>query len=178
MRRTGGGQYPPRRKEQKVKFVLIDKLVKLEKGKSATAYKQLSLAEEYLADHFPTFPVLPGVLMIEAMVQTAAWLVRTTQDFANSVIVLSEARNVSYGTFVAPGDRMEVMAEAIKIESGTSSFKAQCMVDGQATAKARLVLTHYNLSDRYPNWKDQDRQLVEHFRKQFGLLGGPEALAG
>jgi 3-hydroxyacyl-[acyl-carrier-protein] dehydratase len=159
-----------------VKFVLIDKLLRLEAGKSATAIKQLSLAEEYLADHFPTFPVLPGVLMMEAMIQTAAWLVRVTQDFSHSVVLLSEAKNVSYGSFVAPGDRMEVSCEAVKIEAGTSSFKTQCMVDGQSTAKARLTLMHYNLADRYPGWQEHDRKLIEHLKGQFRLLSGPDAL--
>jgi 3-hydroxyacyl-[acyl-carrier-protein] dehydratase len=159
-----------------VKFVLIDKLLRLEKGKSATAIKQLSLAEEYLADHFPTFPVLPGVLMMEAMIQTAAWLVRVTQDFSHSVVVLSEAKNVSYGSFVAPGDRMEVSCEAVKIEAGGSSFKTQCTVDGQSTAKARIILMHYNLADRYPGWEEQDRNLIAHLKGQYRLLSGPDAL--
>lgn len=160
-----------------MKFVLIDKLTRVEPGKSATAIKQLSLAEEYLADHFPTFPVLPGVLMLEAMVETCAWLVRVTQGFSRSMILLAEARNVSYGSFVAPGDRMEVSCEAIKIEDTTSSFKAQCSVDGQSTAKARLVLTHYNLADRYPGWQEQDQKLIEHLRSRFKLLAGPDAMA-
>jgi 3-hydroxyacyl-[acyl-carrier-protein] dehydratase len=159
-----------------LKFVLIDKLEKLEPGKLAVATKQLSLAEEYLADHFPTFPVLPGVLMIEAMVQTAAWVVRTSQDYANSVIVLQEARNVSYGTFVAPGDRMEVTAEVIQLDEKTSKFKAQCMVDGQSTAKARLTLKHYNLSERHAGWEDEDRKLVEAMKGRFKLLCGFDAL--
>lgn len=161
-----------------MKFVLIDKLTKIEPGKVAMGYKQLSLAEEYLADHFPTFPVLPGVLMLEAMVETAAWLVRVSQNYTHSVILLQEARNVSYGTFVAPGDRMEVVAEAIKIDEKTSSFKTQCTVDGQSTAKARLTLMHYNLTDKVAAWGEQDQKLVEHLKSQFRLLAGPDALAG
>jgi 3-hydroxyacyl-[acyl-carrier-protein] dehydratase len=159
-----------------LKFVLIDKLTKIEPGKLATGYKQLSLAEEYLGDHFPTFPVLPGVLMLEAMVQTAAWVVRVSQNYANSVIVLQEARNVSYGSFVSPGDRMDVTAEVIKLDDKTSTFKTHCMVDGQSTAKARLTLKHYNLTDRFPTWTDQDQKLIENLKVQFRLLSGPEAL--
>jgi 3-hydroxyacyl-[acyl-carrier-protein] dehydratase len=136
----------------------------------------LSLAEEYLADHFPTFPVLPGVLMLEAMVQTAAWVVRVSQDYANSVVVLQEAKNVSYGSFVAPGDRMEVTAEVLKLDEKTSTFKTQCVVDGQSTAKARLTLKHYNLTDQHPGWGEQDRKLVENMKVQFRLLSGPEAI--
>ena len=59
-----------------MKFILIDRISVLERGQRIVAHKALSLAEEYLADHFPAFPVIPGVLMLEAMVQASAWLVR------------------------------------------------------------------------------------------------------
>ena len=58
-----------------MRFILLDRVRELEAGKRIVAEKALSLAEEYLADHFPTFPVLPGVLMVEALVQSAAMLV-------------------------------------------------------------------------------------------------------
>ena len=74
-----------------MKFHLVDKITSLEPGKSIETIKALSLAEEYLADHFPTFPVLPGVLMLEALTQSAAWLVRLQQDWANSIILLKTA---------------------------------------------------------------------------------------
>ena len=86
-----------------MKFCLVDRIESIEPGKRIVTIKALSLAEEYLADHFPIFPVMPGVLMVEAMVQSAAWLVRVEQDFSKSLILLSSARNVRYGNFVAPG---------------------------------------------------------------------------
>jgi 3-hydroxyacyl-[acyl-carrier-protein] dehydratase len=91
-----------------VKFVLIDRISELEAGRRIVAHKVLSLAEEYLADHFPTFPVLPGVLMLEAMVQASAWLVRQALDFAPGLIVLREARNVTYKSFLAPGQVLTI----------------------------------------------------------------------
>jgi len=159
-----------------VKFVLIDKLVKVQPGQSALATKSISLAEEYLADHFPTFPVLPGVLMVQAMTETSAWLVRLTQNFANSVILLSEAKNVSYGTFVSPGDTIEVLSQAIRIEDKISSFKTQCTIGSQTVAKARLTLEHFNISERFPSWQEQDKKLIEHFRSQLKLLASEEII--
>ncbi len=159
-----------------MKFVLIDKITEIQLGTSIKAIKNLSLAEEYLADHFPTFPVLPGVLMLEAMVQTAAYLVRATEDFKNSVIVLRGAKNVSYGNFVTPGCTMQVQADAMKIEGSKSTFKTQCTMDGGNVVRARLELAHYNLVDRNPAWKDEDERLIEHFRRHFRILGGPAAL--
>ncbi|MBQ7029891.1 MAG: beta-hydroxyacyl-ACP dehydratase, partial [Thermoguttaceae bacterium] len=83
-------------------FSLIDKIDELNPGDSIVATKSLSMAEEYLRDHFPKFPVMPGVLMIEAMTQASAWLVRVGENFAHSVVVLKETKNVKFGQFLQP----------------------------------------------------------------------------
>ena len=80
-----------------MRFLLIDRIVDFQPGARITAVKSLTMAEEYLADHFPNFPVMPGVLMLEAMTQAAAWLIRLSEDFAHSVILLKQAGNVKYG---------------------------------------------------------------------------------
>src|SRR2546430_13459861 len=82
-----------------VKFNLIDKIESLTDDRIVAA-KHVSLAEEYLADHFPTFPVLPGVLMLEALTQAAGWLLHHRRNFACSMAILREARNVKYGHVV------------------------------------------------------------------------------
>ncbi len=58
-----------------MKFLLVDRIESIQPGQRIVTTKALTLAEEYLADHFPAFPVMPGVLMLEALVQSAAWLV-------------------------------------------------------------------------------------------------------
>ena len=83
-----------------MRFSLVDRILTLEPGKSITAVKNLSLAEEYLADHFPGFPVMPGVLMIEALVQAGGWLLRETEGFKYSTILLNEAKAVKFNNFV------------------------------------------------------------------------------
>ena len=75
-----------------MRFNLIDRLLEVQPGKLLRAIKYLTLGEEYLADHFPSFPVMPGVLMLEAVVEAGAWLLRLTEDFKHSVIVLREAQ--------------------------------------------------------------------------------------
>src|SRR5437867_9896042 len=94
-----------------MRFNLIDRIVALEPGRSIQAVKNLTLAEEYLADHFPTFPVMPGVLMLETLVEAGAWLLRISEDFRHSVIVLREARGVKYGNFMEPGRSLMVTVE-------------------------------------------------------------------
>src|ERR1700752_3103368 len=96
-----------------MRFNLVDRILEVEPGKRIRAVKNLTLGEEYLADHFPTFPVMPGVLMLQTLVEASAWLLRLTEDFRHSVIVLREARNVKYGSFVEPGKTLVVTAEMV-----------------------------------------------------------------
>ena len=119
---------------------------------------------------------MPGVLMLEAMVQSAAWLVRATEDFAHGMVVLAEARNISYRSFVAPGQTLEVTAEAIEIGERQSEFKAAGRRGEEEVVKARLKLRHYRLTEQGEAWADVERKLIAEARKQFELLGGPSAM--
>src|SRR6186997_1407056 len=96
-----------------MRFYLIDRILELEPGKRIRMVKNLTLAEEYLADHFPSFPVMPGVLMLQTLAEAGAWLLRITEDFRHSVITLREARNVKYGNFMQPGKSLVVTAEVV-----------------------------------------------------------------
>lgn len=153
-----------------MRFVLIDRIDELQPGVRIRATKNLSLAEEYLADHFPGFPVMPGVLMLEAMTQAAAWLVRATDNFAHSVIVLREARNVKYGNFVEPGQVLSVTAEWAGSEGRQVKFKAQGALDGATNVTARLVLERYNLAEVLPNRAEADAVVLGRQRELFAQL--------
>ncbi|HEX8199000.1 MAG TPA: 3-hydroxyacyl-ACP dehydratase FabZ family protein, partial [Isosphaeraceae bacterium] len=106
-----------------MRFVLIDRILDVQPGRSLTAVKNLSLAEEYLADHFPGFPVMPGVLMLEALAQAGAWLIRETEDFAHSVIVLKQAKTIKFGSFVEPGRQLQLRVEVLEHGERETSFK-------------------------------------------------------
>ena len=87
-----------------MRFRLIDTIIE-HTPERIRAVKQVSLAEEYLADHFPSFPILPGVLMLEAMVQAArAMLEREPMQ----PLVLGEVKALKYGNMVRPGEALEV----------------------------------------------------------------------
>jgi 3-hydroxyacyl-[acyl-carrier-protein] dehydratase len=147
-----------------MRYHLIDRITEVEPGKSLRAFKQLTLGEEYLADHFPTFPVMPGVLMLQALVEAASWLVRLSSDFDPSVLVLREVKNVKYGTFFAPGNRMTVAVEQTAAESGRFSFKGKGDVGGATTVSSQFTLAGYNLRDRNPAWATRDNELVAALR--------------
>jgi len=162
-----------RRSAPGVRFNLIDKIVSIDERR-VVAVKQVSLAEEYLADHFPTFPVLPGVMMLETLVQAAGWLMHARSDFACSMAVLKEVRNVKYGRFVAPGEALRVEVESA---DKPATFKAAGRVDGRQAVAARLELAYFNLADRRPSLAPIDRRLIEHHRRRWALIAPNDATA-
>ena len=98
-----------------MKFDLIDTVLEQSPDR-IVAIKQVSLAEEYLADHFPSFPVLPGVLMVETMVQAAR---RLLADRGDSRLVLGEVKGLKFGSFVRPGETLAVDVTVTGSEDGT-----------------------------------------------------------
>jgi 3-hydroxyacyl-[acyl-carrier-protein] dehydratase len=157
-----------------MRFTLIDRIVELEPGVQITAVKNLTMAEEYLADHFPHFPVMPGVLMLEAMTQAAAWLARASEDFAHSMVVLKQAANVKYGQFVEPGQTLTVLAEILHAGEAEVKVKARGSVNGRTTVSGRLVLAKYNLADGRPDYEAIDVATKNELRKLFSLLRDPQ----
>lgn len=153
-----------------MRFSLIDRITALEPGRAITAVKNLSLAEEYLAEHFPGFPVMPGVLMLESMVHAGAWLMRSTEDFRYSTILLKQARAIRFNRFVTPGQALQVTATVHKRSERDWTFKASGRVDGASAVSARLVLEQFNLGDENPRLSESDRQRSEHFRNLFAQL--------
>lgn len=153
-----------------MRFTLIDRIVRLQPGSSITAIKNVSLAEEYLVDHFPQFPVLPGVFMLEAMTQASAWLIRASEDFAHSIVVLKTTRNVKYANFLSPGQTLTVTATLTDQDERLAHFKAEGTVDGETNVSGRLVLERFNLADANPAHADTDRIVKDQMRKLFAVL--------
>ncbi|MHC4083874.1 MAG: hotdog family protein [Planctomycetota bacterium] len=153
-----------------MRFILIDKIVSLQSGKEIKAVKSVSLAEEYLADHFPTFPVLPGVLLLEGLIESASWLIREAENFAHSMILLAEARNVKYKSFLAPGGQIEYTVEARTIEENVSSFTGIGVSDNERIVEAKFSLRQFNLADENQSMAAIDAKVIENMRQRWKLL--------
>lgn len=151
-------------------FSLIDRIEVLEPGQKIVATKSLSLAEEYLRDHFPNFPVMPGVLMLEALTQASAWLVRYTDQFAQSIVVLKEAKSVKYARFVQPGQTLRLTASIVKQDGPLVTLKAEGTMEGQTNLKAHLILCRYNLADKDPLMQQTDEKVIAELKQRFNLL--------
>jgi len=148
-----------------MRFCLLDRITELVPGVKITAVKLLRPDEDYLEDHFPNFPVMPGVLMLEAVYQAGAWLVRQSEGFAHSVVILKEARNVKYFDFVTPGKELVVTAEILKQDDSTTTLKAQATLEGNVAVSGRLVLERFNLAQRHPGRRDTDPYLRHELRQ-------------
>ena len=153
-----------------MRFVLIDRILELTPGQSLVGVKNLTLAEEYLADHFPGFPVMPGVLMLESLTQAGAWLIRETEDFAHSVIVLKSAKTIKYGSFVEPGRQLQIRVQVVEHGPSDTTFKGEGVIDDQVMVKGRFTLTRYNLRDKNPSLVGTDASIVAGLRDLYATL--------
>ena len=141
-------------------------------GESISTIKHVSLAEEYLQDHFPGFSVLPGVMMVECLVQSCAWLSRVTDDFAYSALLLQQARAVKFNNFLKPGQTLEVTATMKSANEKTAEFTASGTVEGQSAVSARLILSKENLAARNPQLADNDARLIASMKELFEQIRG------
>ena len=115
--------------------------------------------------------------MLESMFQDSAWLIRQSEDFKHSVVVLKEARNTKYGGFVEPGQTMVVSAEISKQDDSTTTLKTQGEIAGKVAVSAKLRVPRYNLRDDIPAAAGKDAYMIEHLRRKFDLLYSPESIA-
>lgn len=148
-----------------MRFWLLDSIRSFEPDVSLTAIKNVAMSEEYLGDHFPEFPVLPGVFMLEAATQAGAWLLRLSENFAHSIISLKEARNVKYADFVQPGQTLEMTVSMIKKDDRLATLKMEGHVSGRQALSGRIVLERYNLADTDPERRQIDEHLIKHWHR-------------
>ena len=153
-----------------MRFHLLDRITSWESGKGLRGLKRLTGAEEYLADHFPGFPIMPGVLQLQALVEAGGWLTRLTDDFRHSVVVLREVKTVKFGSMVRPGNALEVSVDLTARDNDLAWFKGKGAIGGTTAVQAQFALATYNLRDRYPVLAARDEELTRHWRNLLPLL--------
>jgi 3-hydroxyacyl-[acyl-carrier-protein] dehydratase len=153
-----------------MRFTLVDRILEWAPGERIVAVKAVSRSEEYLADHFPTFEVLPGVLMLEALVEAARWLTWATEDFAHSLILLADAKNVTYKSFVRPGQTLRVEVNARPADPGLTNFTGSGFRGDTEVVKARFSLLRQNLAEKNAALAELDEKMRHHARATWQML--------
>ena len=147
-----------------IDFSQIDRIVEIEQGKSIRCVRTLVGDETYLRDHFPLFPVMPGVMILESLFQSAAWLLRYSNDFHNTIVELREVRNVKFQDFVEPGMELTLEAKIVKQDGEVFTIKGSGSNDRDTAVSARMIMECYSFGDR-----DSSRVM---------LMSRPDAIIG
>ena len=153
-----------------MRFRQLDKIIELVPGERIVAVRHVRADEDYLRDHFPLFPVMPGVLMLEALFQASCWLIRATENFENSLLVLREAKNVRFADFMEPDQTLQINAEILKLEKESVSIKATGIKNDTVAVSARLVIGKSNLKSKNTDLSPLDEFMRESMRVQFDQL--------
>jgi len=122
-------------------FMLIDRIIAFESGKSLTALKNISINEPQFTGHFPDFPVMPGVLIIEAMAQACGALAILTEGGRNSdeIYFFAGIDNARFKRQVIPGDQLVFQIQLLQSKRGIGKFAAQALVDGELAVEAEIL---------------------------------------
>ncbi|PKO70385.1 MAG: 3-hydroxyacyl-[acyl-carrier-protein] dehydratase FabZ [Betaproteobacteria bacterium HGW-Betaproteobacteria-16] len=130
-------------------FLLVDRVLEIEKGKRIKAIKNVTINEPFFGGHFPNRPVMPGVLMLEAMAQAAALLAFDTAGVTmddNTVYYFAGIDAARFKRPVEPGDQLVMEVELDRMRSGIYKFKGAIRVDGEVVCEAELMCTMRTVS--------------------------------
>jgi 3-hydroxyacyl-[acyl-carrier-protein] dehydratase len=125
-------------------FLLVDKVISLEEGKEITAIKNVTINEPFFPGHFSYFPVMPGVLVVEALAQAAAILSFKTMGIKpsdDSVYYFAGIDNARFKKPVSPGDQLVLKVKIDRIMRGIWKYSGQALVDDAVVAEAELLCT-------------------------------------
>ena len=123
-------------------FLLVDRVLAIEKGKTIKALKNVTINEQFFVGHFPHRPVMPGVLMLEAMAQAAALLAFDALDATPTDDLVYYFAGIDGARFrrpVEPGDQLILEAELLRMKAGIFKFKVRALVDGDLAVEAELT---------------------------------------
>lgn len=129
-------QYLPHREP----FLFVDEIDEVIPGSSAVGIKKFESNEDFFRGHFPNFPVVPGVLLIEACAQVSAFILLTVEKFKNSFGLLVNIENFKFIRKVNPGETVKIVANMINMKFGIARSYVEAFVDGNLVAKGTIAI--------------------------------------
>ncbi len=119
-------------------FLLVDKVIELEPGKKIVAVKNVSINEPFFQGHFPEYPIMPGVLIVEALAQAAGIAVAVLEENKGKLGVLAGVDGMKFKNQVMPGDVLTLEAEILMSRLGVTKAKVKASVDGKVAAEGEV----------------------------------------
>jgi 3-hydroxyacyl-[acyl-carrier-protein] dehydratase len=119
-------------------FLLVDKVVELEPGKKTVAVKNVTANEPFFQGHFPEFPIMPGVLIVEALAQTAGIAIAVLDEFKGKLGVFASIEEMKMKKQVVPGDTLTLEAEILSNRMGVVKAKVKASVEGKTAAEGEI----------------------------------------
>jgi len=119
-------------------FLFVDRIVELEPGKRAVGIKNVSANEPFFQGHFPDFPIMPGVLIVEALAQTAGIAVAVLEENKGKLGVFAGIDSIKFKNQVTPGDVLQLEAEILVTKLGVTKAKVKATVDGKVAAEGEI----------------------------------------
>lgn len=120
-------------------FLLIDRVLEMEPGKRVVGIKNLTMNEWFFEGHFPGLPVMPGVLIVEAMAQLGAVAILELPAHKGKIVFLAGVDKARFRRQVTPGDQLRIEVEVLRLRSTAGKSKAVALVDGDVVAEAELM---------------------------------------
>ena len=166
-----------------MRWIWIDKFTDFQSGRSATAIKNVSLAEEHLHDHFAAYPVMPASLIVEGMAQTAGILVGEARDFQEKVI-LAKVKRACFRREVRPGEQLRYEATIEQVTEEAAMTRGRVFVDGEPLGDIDIVFSHIdnNLSGlKFPEenfvFTDDFKSLLRSYNVRAARTGAEDGPA-
>lgn len=125
-------------------FLLVDRIIEIEEGKTAVGIKNVTINEPFFQGHFPQFPVMPGVLIIEAMAQVAGCALLKAAGGEHKLVYLTGVDKTRFRKPVVPGDQLRMEINILKIKGNIGKVETKATVDNQLVAEAEIMFALAN----------------------------------